>query len=164
MSLPPEIRDRMKKTGDVKVTLKTSQGEQAVIEGKTVVPFATFVKLILQRKVQGIMKDWQEEPVILSSDLLTKIASAPGDTTEDKSKVIMTAWVIGLCAGFFLAAAAIVFLGMLGVEIGQKELLVALGVLLVIAIAVFGSLQIHTRKMKEQFVEKIEHIADMFSR
>jgi len=164
MPLPPEIRDRLKKTGDVKVTLKPVQGEQAVIEGKTTVPFHAFVKLILQRKIQGLVKDAQDEPVILSSDLLTKIASAPNESLEDRSKVLLTACVIGFCGGFFAAAFAIVVLGMMGVEIGQKELMVALTVLLVVALAVYGALQVHTRKVREKFVEKIERIADMFSR
>lgn len=164
MPLPPEIRERMQKTGDVKVTLKTSANEQAVIEGKTTVPFSAFVKLILQRKVQGLMKEAQDEPVILSSNLLTKIASAPGDTLEDKSKVILTACVMGLCGGFFLAAAGIVILGMLGITIEQRELLVALGTFLVVALAIYSAMQIQGRKIREQFVEKIERIAEMFSR
>lgn len=164
MPLPPEIRDRLKKSSDVKVNLRPQQSELAVIEGKTTVPFNAFVKLILQKKIQGLVKDAQDEPVILSSDLLTKIASAPGESLEDRSKVLLTACVIGFCGGFFVAAFAIVFLGMMGVEIGQKELIVALTVLLVVALAVYGALQIHTRKIKELFIEKIERIAEMFSR
>ena len=164
MPLPPELRDKMRKSGDVKVTLKTAQGEQAVIEGKTSVPFGMFVKLILKKKVQSLLKDWQEEPVIISSDLLTKVAAAPGDTTENKSKVILTALVMGLVFGIFFSAASIVVLGMMGVVIGQKELLVALGAVLVIGAAVFGASQIQAGKAKEKFVEKIEHVADVFSK
>jgi len=164
MPLPPEIRERMKKTGDVKVNIKAPAGEQAIIEGKTAVPFGAFIRLTLQRKVQGLMKEWQSEPVIISSDLLTKIASAPSESLEDRSKVLLTACVIGFCGGFFVAAFAIVVLGMMGVEIGQKELLVALTVLLVVALVVYSALQVHTRKIKEQFIEKIERIADIFSR
>ncbi len=164
MPLPLEMRERMKKTGDVKLNIKTPSGEQAIIEGKTAVPFATFMKLMLQKKLQPLVKDWQSEPVIISSDLLTKIASAPAESLEDRSKVLLTACVIGFCGGFFVAAFAIVVLGMMGVEIGQKELLVALTVLLVIALVVYSALQVHTRKIKEQFIEKIERIADMFSR
>jgi len=154
----------MKKNGDVKVTLKPQMGEQAVIEGKTTVPFSAFVKLILQKKVQGLMKEAQYEPVILSSDLLTKIASAPGESLEDRSKVLLTACVIGFCGGFFLSAAAIVLLGMMGVEIGQKELIVALTVIAIVGVAVYSAMQIQTGKMRDQFVEKIEKIAHIFSR
>lgn len=164
MPLPPEIKERMRKNSDVKVNLKTPQGEQAIIEGKTSVPFGAFTKLILKKKIQGLLKEWQEEPVIITSDLLTKIASAPGDTTEDRSKVILTALVIGLVGGIFLSAAAIVTLGAMGVAIGTKELLVALGVLLVVAVAVFGATQVHARKVKEKFIERIEHVADVFSK
>lgn len=165
MPLPVDLREKLaRKNPDVTVTLKPPQGDRAVIEGKTSISFGAFVRLILQKKVQGILKDWQGEPVIISSDLLTKIASAPGDTAEDKSKVILTALVIGICGGFFIAASGIVILGMMGITIGQKELLVALTVLLVVAAAVFGALQIHTRKIRDQFIEKIERVSDIFSR
>ena len=165
MPLPPEIRERMKRgSGDVKVSLKTPQGEQAVIEGRTGVPFGTFVKLILKRKVQTLFKDWQEEPVIISSELLTKIASAPEDTHEDRSKVILTALVIGLCFGLFAASVTLILLYMAGVELGMGELLSGLVVLLLIAFAVYTATRLHTLKAKQQIIEKVEQVADVFSK
>lgn len=164
MALPPEIKERMKKSGDVKVPLKDKGGDQAVIEGKTAVPFGTFVKLILKRKVQTLFKEWQQEPVILSSELLTKIASAPEDTHEDRSKIILTALVIGLCFGLFVTGAVIILFGLVGIEIGQREILTALGVLLFLACAVYGSMQVHAGKVKKGLVEKVEQVADVFSK
>jgi hypothetical protein len=163
MPLPPEIKARMHKTGDVKVSMK-EKGEHAVIEGKTAVPFGTFVTLLRKRKVQSLMSKWQKEPVILSSELLTHIASAGNDTDEDRSKVILTALVIGLCFGLFVMAIGLFVLGILGITIGQRELMTGLLVLLVLAGAVYASMQIHTGKMKQDLVETVDKVSEMFGK
>jgi hypothetical protein len=154
----------MKKTGDIKVAVKSEKGDQIVIEGKTAVPFSAFVKLILKRKVQGLFKQWQNEPVIISSDLLTQIASAPGDTVEDRSKIVLTAVVIGFCLGAFVMVAGIFILGILGIEIGQKELLFGLGAFLLVAVAVFAAMRVHVGKMRDELIEKVEQVAEVFGK
>jgi len=165
MALPPELQERMKRgAGDLQLPLQTPQGGKAIIEGKTAIPFASFVKLVLKRKVQTLFKDFQEEPIILSSSLLTHLASAPDDSHEDKSKVILTAVVIGFCFGMFLTAFALVVFRMMGIEIGASELLTGLGVLLALAIAVFASMKISGHKMKQQLIEKVEEVAGLFAR
>jgi len=164
MPLPPEIQDKINRNRDVHMPVKTSEGEKVVIEGKTSIPFGSFVKLILRRKVQKLFKDWQSEPVIIESELLTAIASAPEDPMEDKSKVIMSAVVIGFCFGMFLTGLALSLLNMAGITIGQAELLTGLAVLLAMAVAVHIASRIHTRKAKEQIVEKVEQIADLFAK
>ncbi len=164
MPLPPELQERLKRqTGDVQVTLKSAQGEKAVIEGKTSIPFGSFVKLVLKRKVQTL-RDFQEEPIILSSPLLTHLASAPEDSHEDRSKVILTALVIGFCFGMFLTAFTLVFSSLLGIEIGVGELLTGLVVLLAVALAIYASMKISSHKMKQQLIEKVEEIAGLFAK
>lgn len=163
MPLPSEIKERLKKGGDVQVAMK-GRSEHAVIEGKTAVPFGSFMKLIQNRKVQSLMKKWQNESVVLSSDLLTHIASAPGESHEDRSKVILTAMVIGLAFGIFVTGVAIFFMGSLGYTIGQRELIAGMGVLLVLAIAVYSAMRMQSSNMKQDLIEKIEKISDVFSK
>ena len=165
MPLPPELQERIKRGGgDVQVSLKIPEGGRAVIEGKTGVPFGVFVKLILKKKVQALFKDWQEEPVIIPSSLLTHLASAPEDRQEDRSKVILTALVIGFAFGMFLTAVTIVVSSTFGLEIGSRELLAGMGVLLALAVIVVAAMKIHTHKARQQLVEQIEQIADIFSK
>lgn len=164
MALPPEIKDRLKRSADAKVAMRTSDGDEVIVEGKTGIPFNLFVKLLLKRKIQTLFKDWQDEPIVISSELLTKIASAPEDNAEDRSKIVLTALVIGLCFGMFISAVALVGLSMVGIIIGAKELIVALCVLLAVAVAVYGALQIHSHKIKQQLVEKVEEVADVFAK
>lgn len=162
--LPPELQDRLKRqSGDVQLSLKTTQGDKAIIEGKTSIPFGSFVKLILKRKVQTL-RDFQDEPIILSSNLLTHLASAPEDSHEDTSKVILTALLIGFCFGMFLTAFTLIFSSLFGIEIGVSELLTGLLVLLAVALAVYASLKISSHKMKQQLIEKVEEIAGLFAK
>jgi len=163
MPLPAEIKSRMKKGGDVKVTMK-DRGDHAVIEGKTAVPFGSFMKLVQSRKVQPLMKKWQNEPIMLSSDLLTHIASAGGESREDRSKVILTAMVIGLAFGIFITGVVMFFMGILGITVGQRELITVLGVLLVLGLAVYSAMRVQSGNAKQDLIEKVEKISDVFSR
>ena len=142
-----------------------SSGGKAVIEGKTMVPFKTFVSLILQRRVQAIFKKSQEEPVIVSSDLLTALASAPQDKQEDRGKLVLVTFGVGILAGIALAVA--VFLGLLLFRIQPevKDLGIVLGV--IAAIALLGIiLQKHQKKsgFKEKLYESMEKMTDLVSR
>ena len=81
--------------------LKTDQG-RAIVEGKTAVPFKTFVQLVLQRKVIQLFKDWGKDPVIIDSELLTSLASAPGDSQENREQLVMVTLGVGVLAGVFV--------------------------------------------------------------
>ena len=89
---------------DLEVEVKT-ESSKAVITGKTSVPFRTFVGLVLQRKVLQLFKDWGEEPVILSSSLLTNLASAPQDSQENKAHLVTVTLGVGVLLGIFFLAA-----------------------------------------------------------
>jgi hypothetical protein len=163
--LPPEIQERLRgAAGETQLPLKTPLPEKVVIEGKTGIPFGVFVKLILKRKVQVLFRKWQEEPVILSSELLTSIASAPEDTPEDRSKVTLTALVLGCCLGMFLTATVLVLLASIGIVVGMRELLTGLGVLLFLAIAVYAAMKIQVHRIRQDVVDTVERVADVFSK
>ena len=164
MTLPPEIQDRLKKR-DVQLPLREpDEEESAIVEGKTSIPFSTFVQLVLKKKVMSLFKEWGDDPIIFSSVLLTKIANCPQDTTEDKNKIILTAMTLGLCLGVAFTMLGILVLWTLGVDIGQKELLVATAALLVVGSAVFASMRIHTSKHIQKLTEHVENVSEMFSK
>ncbi len=143
----------------------SNTGNKAVIEGKTSVPFKTFVSLILQRRVQMLFKTNQDDPVIVNSTLLTALASAPGDKQEDKGKLVLVTFGVGILAGVFLAVAVFLGLMLLRIEIEMKDLGIVLGVIALVA--VLGVL-LQKNQKKSAFTEKLfdamEKTTDLISR
>ena len=143
----------------------SNTGNKAVIEGKTSVPFKTFVSLILQRRVQMLFKTNQDDPVIVNSTLLTALASAPGDKQEDKGKLVLVTFGVGILAGVFLAVGALLILMLLRIEVEMKDLGIVLGVIALVA--VLGVL-LQKNQKKSAFTEKLfdamEKTTDLISR
>ncbi len=149
---------------DVEVDI-SSEGGRAVIEDKTSVPFKTFVSLILQRKVQSIFKKCQDEPVIVSSELLTALASAPDDRQEDRAKLVLVTMGVGVIFGVFLTVATFVGLMLFGVHPEMKDLLITLGALVFVAIVVVVLQHSQKRKgLKEKVYESMEKVTDLVTR
>ncbi len=149
---------------DVELAISGGPGK-AVIEGKTAVPFRTFVTLILQRKVQAIFKTSQDEPVIVSSDLLTKLASAPSDKQEDRSKLTLITFGVGILGGIFLSAAALLGLLLFRIQIEVKDLSILLGA--IAGIVILAMIIMKTQKktgFKEKLQESMEKVTEMVSR
>jgi hypothetical protein len=143
----------------------TTNGSRAIIEGKTSVPFKTFVSLILQRRVQMLFKTNQDDPVIVNSTLLTALASAPGDKQEDKGKLVLVTFGVGILAGVFLAVVVFLTLMLLRIQIEMKDLGIVLGVIALVA--VLGVL-LQKNQKKSAFTEKLfdamEKTTDLISR
>jgi len=143
----------------------TNSGSKAIIEGKTSVPFKTFVSLILQRKVQLLFKSNQDDPVIVNSTLLTALASAPSDKQEDRSKLVLVTFAVGILAGVFLSVGVFLALMLLRITVEMKDLGIILGVIL--GVAVLGVLLQKSQK-KSAFTEKLfetmEKTTDLISR
>ncbi len=150
---------------EVEVEITDGKGGKAIIEGKTSVPFKTFVSLILQRKVQAIFKTCQDEPVIVSSELLTSLASAPNDRQEDKAKLVLVTMGAGTLVGVFLTIALFVAFMLFDVRPEMKDLLIALGILLLVAVVV-GLLMSSQKKagFKEKLYESMEKVTDLIAR
>lgn len=149
---------------DVEVAISGGPG-RAVIEGKTAVPFRTFVTLILQRKVQVIFKTSQDEPVIVSSDLLTKLASAPSDKQEDRSKLTLVTFGVGILAGVFLSAVALLGLLLFRIQVEVKDLSILLGS--IAAVVILAMIILKTQKkagFKEKLQESMEKVTELVSR
>jgi hypothetical protein len=149
---------------DVEVDIKSDSGK-AVIEGKTSVPLKTFVTLILQRKVQTLFKKWQDEPVIVTSEMLTALASAPSDRQEDRGKLTLVTFGVGVVGGAFFTL--LVFGGLLMIDIRPelKDIGIALGIIALVAGLVI-MLQRGQKKsgFTEQLHESMEKITDLVAR
>jgi Flp pilus assembly protein TadB len=148
------------------VELDIPQGtSRAVIEGKTIVPFKTFVSLILQRKVQTVFKKNQDDPVIVNSDLLTALASAPEDKQEDRGKLVLVTFAVGILAGIFLAVAVLLGLLLFQITPTMQDLGIVLGV--IVGVAILGALLQKSQKksgFKEKLYETMEKTTEMISR
>lgn len=150
-------------THESDVRLKTDEGI-IVVEGKTNVPFQTLVTLVLQRKVFGLFKQWGKEPMILSSELLTDLASAPQDSVENRTHLVLVTLGVGVIVGVFLLACAQVILHTLGLQLGRIELLLLMGG--IIGLGILASILGRLQKVRrgEKITERMEKLAAFLSK
>lgn len=150
---------------DVELDITEGSGGKAVIEGKTSVPFRTFVTLILQRRVQVLFQSKANDPVIVGSDLLTALASAPSDRQEDTGRLVLVTFGVGILAGVFIAAAVLLGLQLFRIPVSPRDLGIVLGV--IGGVALLGTM-LQRQQRKSRFVEKLhasmEKAADLFSK
>ncbi len=147
------------------VEVETDDGGRVIIEDKTSVPFKTFVSLILQRKVQSVFKKCQDEPVIVSSELLTAIASAPEDKQEDKTKLVLVTMGAGVIVGVFLSVVLLVSLMLFDVHPEMQDLLITLGALVFVGIVVIIMMKSQKKTgFKEKLYESMEKVTDLIAR
>jgi len=99
----------------------------------------------------------------VGSELLTSLASAPQDNPENRAKLVTVTLGVGIVAGVFVSAVALLTLDMLGVVIGQKELLIVAGGIagLIVLAALIGKLQ--QRRRSDRTLEAMEKITSLFS-
>ena len=143
--------------------LKTDQG-RAIVEGKTAVPFKTFVGLVLQRKVLNLFKDWGKEPVIIDSELLTDLASAPQDTQENKEQIIMVTMGVGVLIGVFVVSVTQIALIQLGITLGQRELLMIAGTLFGLAVLAWALAKTKRKGRSQKLSDAMEKVAGIVSK
>ena len=145
------------------VKLKTDQGK-AIVEGKTAVPFKTFVGLVLQRKVFALFKKWGDEPVIIDSELLTGLASAPSDSQENRSQLVLVTLGVGVLCGIFVAAIAHVVLLFFKINLGQMDYLMIAGALIIVAILASVLSKAHSKAKGQKLTETMERVAGLLSK
>ena len=151
-----------KKNLEVPITIEHNR---AVIEGKTPIPFQTFVTLVLQRKVFNLFKDWGKEPVIIDSELLTQLASAPQDSQENRSRVILVTLVTGILSGIFLfALGQLALLGIFHIPLYRRDLILIAAGLLAFAVLTKFMMNIQRRKKSEKLTETMEKLAGMMGK
>lgn len=145
---------------DLEVDIKSDPGK-AVIEGKTSVPFRTLVTLIVQRKVGTLFEAWGKDPVIVSSELLTNLASAPQDSQENRAQLVMVTLGVGILAGVFGFSIIQILLLVLGVELGTKELFMIAGSLVGLAGITVMLMKTKKKNRAEKVMETMEKVTAM---
>ncbi len=153
----------MDRIEDLEVEIKGGESK-AVIEGKTAVPFNTFVKLILQKKVTGLLKDWGKAPVILNSELLTNLASAPQDSQENRSKLVLVTFGAGIVGGVF--GFCVLQIGLLtgGISFGRRELLYIVGSIVGLWILFLLLARVQRRQKSDTLLESMEQLSNLLSK
>lgn len=143
---------------EVEVSMKPETGK-AVIEGKTAVPFHGFTTLILQRKVQQLSKQWGREPVIVSSELLTQLASAPQDSVENKSQLVSVSMGVGVLGGVFASCVTLLALTSANIIPGIREYGIVAGGIIGLAALAWALMKMKRVKRGERLVETMESLS-----
>lgn len=150
---------------DIEVDINAGGSGKAVIEGKTAVPFKSFVTLILQRKVQHLFKTNQNDPVIVGSELLTALASAPGDTRENRGKLVLVTMCFGILVGVLVSAAALLILSLFQIQPDRVDLGIVVGVILLTALLFVMILKSQKKTgFAEKLQETMEKATDLLAR
>jgi hypothetical protein len=154
------MSDTTPDNGELEVRFKPESGK-AVIEGKTVVPFQAFIALILQRKVTNLLKTWGKAPIIVDSELLTSLASAPQDSQENRANLVLVSIVAGVLGG--VTGFAIIQLGLLAIQfpLGYKELGTVVGSVFFLLILVISMMKGQKKPKGEKLVETMEKMAGL---
>lgn len=143
--------------------LKTDQG-RAIVQGKTAVPFKTFVGLVLQRKVLNLFKDWGKEPIIVDSELLTDLASAPQDNQENTDHVIIVTLGVGILFGVFAMAVLQIALAPWGIGLSSSHLLAIAGTIFGFAVVTWLLSNVKKQSKGHKLSDTMEKIAGMVSK
>lgn len=143
---------------ELEVSFKPETGK-AVIEGKTAVPFQSFVTLILQRKVQILFKDHAKEPVVINSDLLTRLASAPQDSHENRGHLVLVSLGLGAVGGVAVFSAIQLVLLLSDMALTWKEHVIILAC--IAGVAALGALLMYVQKMpkSDKLTDTVENVA-----
>ena len=143
---------------ELEVSFKPETGK-AVIEGKTAVPFQSFITLILQRKVQTLFKDLGKQPVVVSSELLTRLASAPQDSRENTGHLVLVSLGLGAVGGVAAFSAVQLVLLLSNVALTWKEHSIIVGC--IAGIALVGGILMRIQRMpkSDKLTESVESVA-----
>lgn len=143
---------------ELEVSFKPESGK-AVIEGRTAVPFQSFVTLILQRKVQTLFKDYSKTSIVVSSDLLTRLASAPQDSRENRGHLVLVSIGLGAIGGVAVFSAIQLVLLLAAFPLTWKEHAIIVGC--IAGVALLGALLMYIQKMpkSDKLTDSVENIA-----
>lgn len=149
-------------SSELEVHFKPETGK-AVIEGKTAVPFQNFVTLVLQKKVLPLCKTWGKDPVVVSSELLTSLASAPQDSTENRNGLVLVSFVGGALVGVLVFAFVQLALLFVDMPFTWKELSIVAGSILGVVLLLLFMVKMQSMPRGEKFLETMEHVSSFLS-
>lgn len=156
------MREQSSENGELEVHFRQDTGK-AVIEGKTVVPFQAFVALVLQRKVTSLLKAWGKHPVIVESELLTSLASAPQDSQENRASLVLVTLVAGALAGITGFAAVQLLLLFMEITFGYRELGAIVGSVGVLLLLLWIAIKSQRRAKSDKLLETMEKVSSLLS-
>ena len=140
------------------------EGSKAIIAGKTSVPFTTFVKLVLERKLGNVLKNSGSEPIIISSELLTELASAPQDSRENQTKFTLVTLGSGVLLGVFIFSLIQIVLPIINIHLVPKDYVVIAGVLVGLVVLVVALDRAKRRKRADKITETMERLTSLLSK
>ncbi len=143
---------------EVELPVQFENGK-AVITGKTNVPFKTFVSLIIQRKVSEISRRMGDEPVVVSSELLTGLASAPQDNADNRAQLVLVSLGAGVIVGTFIVCLLQAVLLTVEVVLPRDAFALAAGVILLGGMTVHILSRVRKRNRSDKIVEGVEKLA-----
>ncbi|TSC80509.1 MAG: hypothetical protein G01um101425_163 [Candidatus Peregrinibacteria bacterium Gr01-1014_25] len=143
---------------EIEVQVRPDTGK-AVIEGKTAVPFQSFVTLVLQRKVLQMTKQWGREPIVVNSELLTHLASAPQDSVENRSHLVTVSIGVGVVGGVFASAVALLALQEFGIQPGRMEFGIVVGGIAALGILLVALMKARRVRRGEKLIDAVESLS-----
>ncbi len=147
---------------ELELTIKPDLNK-AIIEGRTAVTFESLVTLILQRRVDTLFKKLGKDPVIVSSELLTSIASAKQESRLNETKLITVTFGIGTVFGVLLSSIILFVLMQTQIVVGQRELLIVIGSIVGVAIVGWTIVKMQSAKQGGKLVDTMEKITSALS-
>lgn len=148
---------------DLEVSLR-SDGTKAIVEGKTVVPFKTFVMLVIQRKVTALFQNWGTAPVVVDAELLTSLAGAPQDNQENRVHLVLVTLGIGMIGGVLALAVLQFALLTINISMGKQELAILAGGLVGVGIIGWMLSKIQLRGGGQKVLDSMEKAAALLSK
>ena len=145
-------------SNELEVQFKPESGK-AIIEGKTVVPFQAFVTLVLQKKVLSLTKTWGKHLVIIDSELLTSLASAPADSQENRSNMILVSMVVGVLLGVTGFTVLQIALLLIKIPLGLEPLGIIAGSIVAVVLLLMLVMKMQKLPKGDKMVETIEGIS-----
>lgn len=147
-------------SADVEVDI-SAESMKTFIKGKTSVPFKTLVKLILQRKVTTLFEHWGQDSIVISSELLTDLASAQQDNQENRQHLILVTFGCGIFAGFFLFAFLQLLLLLGKVQLRVENLLYIIASMVALTLLGWSLMKARQKQKSEHLYDTMEKIANM---
>jgi Flp pilus assembly protein TadB len=147
-------------TDELEVDIQ-NESIKAIIKGKTGVPFKTLVKLILQRKVTVLFEKWGKDAIVINSELLTDLASAPQDNADNREHMIYVTLGVGMFVGILAFVALQLVLMLAGVRLYIENLVYIL--LTMVGVVIIGWLTIQARRKQKstKLYDTLESIANV---
>lgn len=147
-------------TEDLEIDI-TNESVKAIIKGKTGVPFKTLVKLILQRKVTALFEKWGNDAIVINSELLTDLASAPQDNEDNRMHMIYVTFAVGMFAGIFTFVLLQLILLVANIQLFMENLLFILLTMLGVMLIGWVTIKARRRPKGTKLYDAMESIASV---